>query len=210
MRTVALKWQAALLLATSATAAQACSVTSSYRVPTNLQLVEQADVIVLARVTDGGPSSFGEVRKAKLIPFAVLKGAVLPGPILLEDAFLSSEQMKATASDPRNLVDANPEAFSGSCNRSTFANGMIVLSFLRRTTRGFDPIVPAFSRALEDVPSPDALWVKTVRLYVKIADVPKLGRLKEMRYWRDLLKVEIDDPDSRLLALELDRAIRQP
>ena len=117
MRTGALKWQAVLLLATSATAAQACSVPSSYRVPTNLQLAEQADVIVLARVVDGGPTSFGEVRKAELIPFEVIKGAVLPGPILIDDAILSTDRMKSTASDPRNLVDANPDAFSGSCNR---------------------------------------------------------------------------------------------
>jgi hypothetical protein len=197
--------------------AQACSVPASYRVPTTLQLVEQADAIVLARVVDGGPSTFEPFaqiggRLARLVPFEAIKGDYSGRRILFEDAALEipSHHMRATPSDPRNLVDANPDAFKGSCNRVAFRQGMIVVAFLKRDGRNFVPFAPAFSRALEDVPNKDALWVKAVRMYAAIARKRKSLRRGEMRRQRDTLQYEIDDPDARLLALELDRALRDP
>lgn len=197
--------------------AQACSVPGSYRVPTTLHLVEQADAIVLARVVDGGPIGYPPaarlgIRSARLVPFAAIKGEYAGHQIIFDDAAIEDVPagLKVAPSDPRNLVDANADAFSGFCNRVAFRQGMIIVAFLKKDKGNLVSFAPAFSRALEDVPSPDALWVKAVRLYVKIADVPKSRRMKEMRYRRDLLNLEIDDPDSRLLALELDRAIREP
>jgi hypothetical protein len=189
---------------------RACNVPASYRIPTTLQLVERSDAIVLARVLDGGPSKYNPLRLARLVPFQGIKGDYSGRQIIFEDATLAmpKQGMTATPSDPRNLVDANPDAFKGTCNRVVFNPGMIVVAFLKRDGRNFVPFAPAFSRALEDVPSGNALWVKAVRLYAAIARKPKSLRRSEMRRQRDFLKYEIEDPDARLLALELDRALR--
>jgi hypothetical protein len=188
--------------------AMACSAPPEYRVPITLQMVERADAIVLAKVEDGGPSTHGGFRKASLVPFKSLKGETLPSAIDIDYAVLSNEQMRATPSDPRNLVDANPEGFMGGCVRSTFDKGMIVLVFLRKEGRKWVPDMAAFSRALEDVPSSTALWVKTVQTYVQIASFPEAQRRKEMERQRLFLADDINDADSRLIALELDRALR--
>lgn len=215
MKAKVFRWVPPLLMLPIASGAGACSVADNYRVPTTLQLAEQADVVVLARVADGGtvPSEstpFAGMRKALLIPFAALKGSYENGLIQFDDARLSNERMPAAPSDPRNLVDANADVFSGSCNRWVFKQGMIVVSFLKRSGNKLFPIRAPFSRALEDVPFPDALWVKAVRLYVRIAAVPLVRRHKEMQHERDLMAIKLDDPDARLLALELDRALHSP
>lgn len=190
------------------TPAQACSVVSGYRVPTTLELIDQAEAIVLARVVDGGSTTEVGFKDARLVPFALLKGATMPPEIHFEGAVLSNEQLKAVASDPRNLVDANPDAFRGGCQRYIFDEGMIIVAFLQRYGGKLVPDGSPFSRSLEDVPSPEALWVKAVELYVQISTRPKSERRKEMLRLRDQLGLEIGDADSRLLALELDRALR--
>ncbi len=213
----AVVWSLSAIVLATGSSVQACSVPASYRVPTTLQLVEQADAIVLARVVDGGPIPYEPaarlgVRSARLVPFAAIKGQYAGHRIIFDDAALENVRagLKVSLSDPRNLVDANPDAFTGGCNRTAFKPGMIVVAFLKREGTNFVPLSPAFSRALEDVPGPNALWVKAVRLYVAIAAKPKAARRSEMRRQRDLLQYEFDDPDARLLALELDRALRDP
>src|SRR6476646_3419103 len=135
-----------LITLTIGSCAQACSVPASYRVPTTLQLVEQADAIVLARVVDGGPSTFEPFahiggRRARLVPFEAIKGDYSGRRVVFEDAALAmpTHDMRATPSDPRNLVDANPDAFRGSCNRVAFGPGMIVVAFLKRDGKDFVP-----------------------------------------------------------------------
>lgn len=190
---------------------------ATYRIPTTLQLVEQADAVMLARVVDGGPSPYEDFarmggRLARFVPFAAIKGDFAAQRILFDEALLempgSDLRLRATPSDPRNLVHANPDAFRGSCNRDVFKQGMIVVIFLKRSGKDFVPFAPPFSRGLEDVPTPGALWVKAVQMYAAIAGKPKSSRRIEMRRERDRLQFEIDDPDARLLALELDRALR--
>lgn len=208
-------WLLPLLAPAISSDARACSVPAPYQVPSTLQLVEQADVIALARIVDGGPYSgaqgaYAEARLAGLIPIAAIKGEFSGKQIVFGSALLElpGTDMQATPSDPRNLVNAHPDAFAGSCNRDIFRTGMIVVTFLKKEGSGLTPIVPAFARALEDVPTPDSLWVKAVRMYAAIAEKPKAMRRAEMRRQRDVLANEIDDPDARLLALELDRALR--
>lgn len=215
MRAAAIFWSLPVISLTICSGAQACSVSGSYRVPTTLQLVEQADAIVLARVVDGGPIAFEPaarlgVRSARLVPFAAIKGDYAGRRIVFDYAALEMPSELATPSDPRNLIDANPDAFRGSCNRYVFKPNMIVVAFLKKDGKDLVPYAPAFSRALEDVPNEDALWVKAVRMYVAIAQKPKSSRLKEMRRQRDILGFEIEDPDARLLSLELDRALHDP
>ena len=151
------------------------------------------------------------MRSARLVPFAAIKGDYSGRRIVFDDAALENVRagLKVTPSDPRNLVDANPDVFSGSCNRETFSRGMIVVAFLKKDKENLVPFAPAFSRALEDVPTPGALWVKAVRMYAAIAKKPKSARRSEMRRQRDFLHNKLEDADARLLALELDRALRE-
>ncbi len=208
IRTLTATLSIAFLLAlTIVRPVHACSVVSEYRVPTTLELVDRAEAIVLARVVDGGPKTDTGLKVAQLVPFALLKGPALPSDIHFERAVLSNAEFKAVASDPRNLVDANPDAFSGGCNRHIFDKGMIIVAFLQRHEGRLMPDGSAFSRSLEDVPSPESLWVKAVKLYVQIAELPKSQRRKEMRRLRGYLGMQIEDADSRLLALELHRAL---
>jgi hypothetical protein len=216
VRRDAYAWSLLVIGLAMGSGAQACSVPASYRAPTTMQLVERADAIVLARVVDGGPikyepaARFG-VRSARLVPFAAIKGEYAGHRIIFDDAALENVHagLKVAASDPRNLVDANPDAFSGSCNRVAFRHGMILVAFLKKDKGNLVPFAPAFSRALEDVPTPNALWVKAVRMYAAIAKKPKSIRRSEMRRQRDLLRFQLQDADARLLALELDRALQE-
>ncbi len=215
MRAATLVWALLLTFSTISSDAEACSVRPSYRVPTTLELVEQADAIVLARVVDGGPSPFEPFarmkgRLARLVPFATLKGRYSGQRVIFNEAALElpSEGLRATASDPRNLVDANPDAFSGAFNRTFFRKNMIAVAFLKKDGMSFVPSAPPFSRALEDVPTATALWVKVVRMYAAIAAKPKSSRRDEMRRQRDARHFDLNDPDARLLALELDRALQ--
>ena len=131
MRAATFAWSLFLTIPAFCSDAQACSVLASYRVPTNLELVEQADAIVLARVADNGPSTFERLRRAggrlaRLVPFATLKGDYAGRHVDFPDASLElpSAGLRATPSDPRNLADPNPDVFSGSCSRYVFRKDM--------------------------------------------------------------------------------------
>lgn len=162
--------------------ASACSVPMSYHPPTNFELAEQADVIVIGTV-------FGSVREngsnhpassvVLVRPTTLLKGTVLPKTVKI-DGVLSGDKVDLgagpimiPASVPSNPVDLwrpHPEAFSGSCNRITFSKGMKLVLFLKRVGTGYQPISEPFSRTEEDITSEDALWVRAVKTYVGIAN----------------------------------------
>ena len=103
----------ALVPAVSAPPANACSVISGYRVPTNLELAERADTIILgtaesdAAATDGDPMGEVIVR-----PIALLKGANLPPEVRIS-GHLSSDRRFVAASNPRDLFNPNPGALIG-------------------------------------------------------------------------------------------------
>jgi hypothetical protein len=194
---------------TIASTAQACSVVRGYRVPTTLQLVEGSDAIVLAKVKAGAVNSEFGFRRASLVPIALLKGDRLPQQIHYEYGAISSRRWKAVASDRRNLQEPNPDVFSGGCNRQVFESGMLVVTFLKKEGSAYVVNAPPFSRALEDVPSPDALWVKAVKIYVKIAALPGMKRRKAMEAERARLTATKNDPDAALLARELGRALHE-
>ncbi|WP_157222531.1 hypothetical protein [Novosphingobium sp. AP12] len=191
----------------SAAPAAACAVPATYHIPTTIELVEQADAIVLARVGGSHADRKSGLIRADLTPISLLKGQYLSNIVSLEGAILANNKHHATPSDPRNLVDANPDAFSGGCNRNVFNKDAIVVAFLRVKNGEWVIHAPAFSRALEDVRSSDALWVKTVRLYIRIASLPIAQRRHEMLSEVARLSRENMDPDSPLLALDLKRAL---
>lgn len=151
----------------------ACSVRSGYRAPSPIMLTGEADAIIIARVQDGGPSEEPGFRKASLVVLRSLKGRPPTASISIDDAYLASAGIHVTRSDPRNLADPNPDVFTGGCTRHVFKEGMILVVFLKDSGGGLIVYAPPFSRALEDVPSPNAPWVKAVLLYVRATSVPR-------------------------------------
>jgi hypothetical protein len=109
----------------------ACSVAPGYRVPTNLELVERADLILLGTVTDGdfAPDSTDE-QMISVEPVAALKGAMPTGPIALPAMIAPAAEMQL--SNPYELKDAHPQSLAGACVRYVFPRGSRVLFFLDR------------------------------------------------------------------------------
>jgi len=190
--------------------ATACSVASSYRVPTNLELAGRADLIVLGTAEGEAPGAterdMGEVI---VRPVALLKGGALPSELRIRGYFSDDPRLVA-ASNPRDLFNPNPGALIGGCTRYIFRRGMLLLLFLERDDEGQLRLAHyPFARSAEDVPSPDAPWVKAVRLYVEIAALPEAERRAALTARRDALRAASGDPDATLLAADIDRQIRR-
>jgi hypothetical protein len=199
----------AAALAATAVPSTACSVVRGYRIPSTLELTQRADAIVLARV-EGGVAARPSARDERLTlaPILSLKGQSLPLRITMP-GWLEAGPAKATPSDPAELAQANPDAFSGACNRYIFAKGMTLLLFLTKRDGEWQAISAPFARTAEDVPSLDARWVKAVREYVAIAALPKAARRARLVARRDLLRSK-GDADSRAIAADMDRELAGP
>lgn len=190
-----------------ATTASACSFAHTYHVPTTIEMVDQADAVVLARIHGSHRDRESGFTRAELVPFSVLKGGFFPGRVFLEDAIIASSKHPATPSDPKNIVDPNPDALSGGCRRNVFNKGAIVVAFLQEKNGKYIVHAPALSRALEDVPSSDALWVKAVKVYIQIATFPISQRRKEILSKISQLEHFKTDPDSEIIANDLKKSL---
>jgi hypothetical protein len=199
---------AALALLASPLPAAACSVAAGYSVPTNLELVENADLILLATVEDGtaDPRSADEMR-IRIRPLAALKGTIPAGSITLPGAMLDGA---AELSNPYDLEQAHPQSFAGACIRYAFPRGSRVLFFLRAEGDGWVPSARPFSRWAEDVPTDEAPWLAAVRFYAEVAALPEAGRKTALVARRDALRARIDSPVAQLLAKDIDRQLAGP
>jgi len=191
----------------AAAPAVACSAVVGYRVPTNLELTERADLILLGTAAGDTPRTDGDPLGQVIVrPVELLKGDGLPAEIRIPGYL--SEDPRFVASDPRDLYNPNPGALAGACVRYIFRRGMLLLLFLERGDDGQLYLVGApFARSAEDVPSADAPWAKAVRLYVEIAALPQAQRRAALIARRDALRARTDDPDAALLADDIDRQL---
>ncbi|MEO1167117.1 MAG: hypothetical protein AAFW97_00240 [Pseudomonadota bacterium] len=203
---------------TGSAAAQACSVTDDYRVPTNIELVAQADMILLARV-DGGPGVEEALRLVQenppapyaiiIAPLLALKGDLPETSITIPETYIAtpSEYDLAVPSNPYNLREAHADAFSGGCARSAFLEGRTVVFFLSEVEDGVLPMSYPFSRWAEDVPSQDAPWVRAIRIYADVLELPEAERQASLIATRDQLLALEDDLDAGLIAADIDRQL---
>jgi hypothetical protein len=205
---------AAALLLAAAPPAAACSVVDSYRVPTNLELTAQADMILLGTIErgEGEPDQSPFSREIVVRPTLLLKGAALPAEVRI-NGYLSDDPRDVVASDPRDLLHPNPGAMFGGCVRYIFRRGMQVVLFLHRDMRNGEGRLrlagSPFARSAEDVPSPDAPWVKAVRIYAEIAALPEGQRRAALVAHRDALRARTGDADAALLAEDIDRQLNR-
>jgi hypothetical protein len=187
----------------------ACSVAPGYRVPTNLELVERADLILLGTVTDGdfAPDSTDE-QMISVEPVAALKGAMPTGPVALPAMIAPAAEMQL--SNPYELKDAHPQSLAGACVRYVFPRGSRVLFFLDRQDGNWREAGGPFSRWAEDVLTDDAPWLQAVRFYIDVAKLPDEERSAALTARRNELAELGDDPVAQLLAADIDRQLAGP
>ena len=207
MRPLSLFAAVALLAAPLPTLA--CSVAPGYSVPTNLELVEDADLILLGTVTDGdfAPDSTEE-QMIEVEPVAALKGAMPSAPIALPAMIATDADVQL--SNPYDLRDAHPQSLAGACVRYVFPRGSRILFFLDRQDGMWHPAGGAFSRWAEDVLTDDAPWLQAVRFYIEVARLPEEDRVAALAARRDELGALADDPVAQLIAADIDRQLAGP
>jgi hypothetical protein len=189
--------------------ALACSVAPGYHIPTNFELVEDADLILLGTVTDRdfAPDSTDEQMIA-VEPVAALKGATPGAPIALPAMIATDADVQL--SNPYELRDAHPQSLAGACVRYLFPRGSRVLFFLDRHDGAWQPAGGPFSRWAEDVLTDDAPWLQAVRFYVEVAGLPEEDRAAALATRRDELGALGDDPVAQLIAADIDRQLAGP
>jgi hypothetical protein len=212
---------AAALFQLPAAPAQACSVTDSYRVPTNVELAADAEIILLARVESGTTGIEDPNMTMTVTPIELIKGRLpLDKPLTLPGAI--AEPRFALLSSPLELEQAHPLAYIGSCTRFMFVRGATVLFFLNpieKAMKGREVPAPirgmlvpagsAFSRWAEDVLSAESPWVRATRLYIAAAALPADRRRAMLIAERDRLRAAADQ-ESRVIADDIDRQLAGP
>lgn len=202
---------AALALLAAPLPAIACSPVAGYRVPTNMELAAQADMILLATVTGGTPidmASDPDAMRIDIRPDAVLKGDPAAAPTTLPVALATGEL--AVISNPYDLQNANPLAYSGGCIRYIVPKGSRLLFFLDRRDGQWVPAGGPFSRWAEDVLTDDAPWLAATHLYLEVQALPEPERKAALAAKRDALRARADDPVAQLLADDIDRQLAGP
>ena len=129
------------LTALPVTAASACSVVGDYRVPTNLELAQGAELIMLGRITgaESGTDEDSVMDSVVVIePVAAIKGALPPAAIKLGGMTLTEGELAhyGVLSNPYDLEAAHPASYIGGCIRYLFPRGTSVLFFLEHGENG--------------------------------------------------------------------------
>jgi len=197
-----------------------CSVIEDYRVPTNLQLAADADLIFLAKVQSGSTGINGPDATMTVVPMEVLKGSASIGqPLKLPGSI--AEPRFSVLSNPLELEQAHPLAYIGACVRTMFVRDATVLFFVKPAEKAFKGDVPPamkgmlvnaggpFSRWAEDVISANSPWVRATRVYVKASSLPKEQQATFLKTERDNL-VGAGDQESKVVADDIDRQLKGP
>ena len=194
--------------------AAACSVVSGYRVPTNIELVAEADLVVLARVVGAGVAPPGRHydNRVWLQPIRAIKGRA---PARLQ-AYGHLTRFMPGREEPYPLMvtpldRAHPSAGWGACLRQAYRKGGLVVAMFRKQGAGFVQTGAPFSRAIEDVSGPDGLWVRAAMLYAKIlATTPPGDRRAAFAAERDRLLGRAGDAEARAIAEDIGRYLASP
>lgn len=193
--------------------AQACSVVDDYRVPTNLELADQAPNIILGKVVGEVRGESGWDSQLLVEPVETIKGQLPTGILSIEGGGLvrsDDERGFGILSNPYSLEDAHPLSYIGGCIRYMFPKGTTALFFIGQEDGEWHPAGGPFSRWAEDVLTDDAPWLHLTRLYAAVAGMPEAERSgmlgKEMRR----LASQTDDPVAQLMARDIARQLAGP
>jgi hypothetical protein len=178
-----------------APAAIACSPVFGYVRPSNFELVQLADLIVVATAQDAGRGGQGvSFRVAR-----TLKGEA-PTNFEIHHLILGN----ARRSDPRQIAEPNEEAYMGPCTRMTLAKGRSYVMFLKRTEDGsLLQLGYPFTRVNEDYAGPNALWTRTIETYVDLQQ--RFDAMEQLNQLESLMKSKAAEHarESKLLAADI-------
>lgn len=161
--------------------ARACSPTPGFIRPSNFELVQDADVIVVATPINERGVPADPYKNVSFRTLQTIKGEV-PETFEVGQLMLG----RTRPSDPNQIMFSHPQGDMGSCNRTTLARGKSYVLFLARDRAGKLEIYGApFSRVNEDFSGPDSMWMKTIRIYVdlqqRLKPMAQLDELSAMR-----------------------------
>jgi hypothetical protein len=143
--------------------AQGCSLVEDYVGPSNFELVQISDAIVVATAL---AKRRDREEDESFIRFDVgekVKG-VAPPRVETEGGFGHPRP-----SDQNDIASSHPEGQKGPCNRMTFRRGGHYLLFLEKDEDGrLRELDYPFSRINEDYAGEDTVWMRTVRRYLRI------------------------------------------
>lgn len=199
---------------TLATPAVACSVTADYRVPTNLELAQEAELVLLGRVVGEVEGTDPWDTRLLVEPVQAIKGEMPEGTLSLAGSGLVPEDKPGFAilSNPYELNQAHPLSYIGACIRYMFPAGTTALFFLERAAdgEGWRPSGGPFSRWAEDVLVEDAPWLRLTRFYAEVAAAPEGERAALLEAERARLAALAEDPVAQLMAADIARQIEGP
>jgi hypothetical protein len=197
------------LLLLGAVPASACSPTPGYVIPSNLDLADEADSIVLARIErQRRPENGNSMPRVMVRPVEAIKGPLPRGLISVRGYVGSIPYVRASYSDPDELTEPHPQSFDGVCTRYVFMPGSTLLLFLKRDGDSWKPIRPPFSRTFEDVPSRRSRWVKAVRLYARVSLLPAEQQVEALMQEQAALRRR-NSRDAHAIADDIDRVLAQ-
>ena len=190
----------------------ACETVRTYRVPTNFELVEQADLIVLARVLPSEPPrakekpriAWSETPRITLSPEAILKGTLPAQPLMVSGTTHWHFSKQPVVPLPTPLGRPHPSSNEGSCTRTAYPVGGLIVAMFKNGPKGSVQLDHPFARQIEDVEGPDAVWVRAVKLYVELSKIPA-GPRRAKAVLRKARRLEgnFSDPGGQQIGLDL-------
>ena len=192
---------AAVLLAFPA-AALACEADFDEG-PTNIELLERADLVVLAKVRADPNNTDKWQEKIVLEPVRTLKGSA-PNTLTISGFVRDRQTGEPIRPFPTTLGQGHPSASWGSCNRAAYSPGSFVLAIFEKTPKGFVQNSGPWARTIEDVEGPNGLWVRAASFYLRIIrqNPPDLRR-RAFRKERNRLLARHGDPDAKAMAQDI-------
>jgi hypothetical protein len=135
-------------------------------IPSNIELLRDADLVVLARVESEGSSN-----SVILKPVAALKGQ-LPDQSLTAPGTTSERDGSPYPQQVTSLDEPHPSWRWGSCVRQAYFTGGLVLALYGRHASGYGVFKYPWARNIEDVRDAEDLWPRAARLYLKVLAEP--------------------------------------
>ena len=186
--------------------AYACSVTSDYYRPSNFELIESADAVLVAKVT-GTQKGKGYVKGYESPVFEILDHVKNDNvtEIVSGDTYVISNPLRQPPrSNPDSISDAHPDSFSGACNRALFQKDQTYVLFLNEHDGKYGIGGAAFSRIAEDYYGKDSAWMKAIDFYLNIQNsTDRYQQLQELKTEYENLKSYPADSFEHKLSLDI-------
>ena len=177
-------------------AAAACSVTDDFVLPSNFELVQMADAIVVATAESKPASASASGREGAMFRTELTVKGSAPDRFVLSFASLGD----TVPSDNEDLSAAHPEGYAGPCNRMSFRPGGRFLIFLQRHNGQWVQLGMPFSRVNEDYTGEENAWMRSVRRYLALQQ--SLGPMEQLSALARMAETGTDAEGRRLSAAE--------